>query len=222
MIKQLIIGFCTEGSTDKRFLESVIQRTFEKIAFESNGQIDILPIIYLEKKKGSFVEIVNQYAQVSFDLGVMILCVHADADSTSDKDVFEYKIEPAFEKIIQGDRKNICTNLVATVPVQMTEAWMLADTDLLKNEIGTTKTKAELGISKKPESFSDPKKTIQNAILEGRKNQTKRRRKTLSISELYQPIGQKIDLEKLEKLESYIRFKNAVKDSMRNLGYFTQ
>jgi len=220
MNRQLIVGFCTEGSTDKRFLESVIQRTFEKVAFESKGQIDILPVLYLEKEKGSFVEIVSLYAEKSFELGIMILCVHADADNISDKHVFEHKIQPAFDKIINNTENKFCTNLVALIPVQMTEAWMLADTTLLKNEIGTTKTNAECGILKKPESFTDPKKTIQNAILEGRKNQTKRRRKPLLISELYQPIGQKIDLEKLEKLESYKKFTNSVKEALRKLGYF--
>ncbi len=220
MIKQLIIGFCTEGSTDKRFLESVIQRTFERIAFESSGQIDILPIIHLEKKKGSFVDVVKQYAEESFSLGIMLLCVHTYADHASDENAFEYKIKPAFQKIYEQESNTICSDLVAVIPVQMTEAWMLADTDLLKSEIGMTKTNAELDIIKKPESLSNPKKTIQNSILEGRKNQTKRRRKPLLISELYQPIGQKIDLVKLEKLSSYLKFRNAAKEALRKLDYF--
>jgi len=34
MSKQVIIGFTTEGKTDVQFLESVIQRSFEDVAFE--------------------------------------------------------------------------------------------------------------------------------------------------------------------------------------------
>jgi len=217
MIKQLIIGFCTEGSTDKRFLESIIQRTFEKIAFESKGQIDILPVLYLEKEKGSFVEIVNLYAQKSFELGIMILCVHTDADNISNKHVFEHKIQPAFEKIINDDNANVCTNLVAIVPVQMTEAWMLADTTLLKNEIGTTKTNAELRIEQNPEQLTNPKKNIKEAIIIARQNA--RRRKKLLIGELYQPIGQKIDLNKLKKLTSYQKFENSAKEALKKMNY---
>ena len=49
MTPQLIIGFVTEGSTDYRFLESIIQRTFEDVAFDCDGEIEILPVQYFEK-----------------------------------------------------------------------------------------------------------------------------------------------------------------------------
>ena len=41
MTPQLIIGFVTEGTTDHRFLETIIQKTFEDIAFECDNQIEI-------------------------------------------------------------------------------------------------------------------------------------------------------------------------------------
>jgi len=39
----------------------------------------------------------------------------------------------------------------------------------------------------------------------------------LTISELYLPIGQALDLEKLEVLSSYQDFKNNIKEAFRKL-----
>jgi len=122
MIRQVIIGFTTEGSTDIRFLESVIQRSFEDVAFECIGQVEVLPIQYIEKQSGNFVEAVKDYSRQAESIGVMALCVHADADATSDSNTLNNKIKPAFTavKALQGEP--VCKNLVAIVPVQMTEA----------------------------------------------------------------------------------------------------
>jgi hypothetical protein len=55
MSKQIIIAVATEGTTDIRFLESIIQRTFEKIAFECSDLIEVFDPIFLEKVPGSSV-----------------------------------------------------------------------------------------------------------------------------------------------------------------------
>lgn len=219
MIKQVIIGFATEGSTDIRFLESVIQRSFEDIAFDCHGQIEVLPVQCLEKQIGDFVKVVKNYARQAENLGVMVLCVHADADATSDTTTFNKKINPAFIAVKDEQGECVCKNLVPIVPVQMTEAWMLADLHLLKEEIGTDKSVVELGLHKSPEAYADPKQAIEDAIRISRQNLTKRRRHKLTISELYLPIGQKIHLNKLDTLASYQKFKKAVRTAFRELGY---
>ncbi|MFM2379022.1 MAG: hypothetical protein RLZZ143_1600 [Cyanobacteriota bacterium] len=40
-IKQIIIALATEGSSDHRFLPNIIQRTFERVAFEDEQDIKI-------------------------------------------------------------------------------------------------------------------------------------------------------------------------------------
>ena len=103
--------------------------------------------------------------------------------------------------------------------MQMTEAWMLSHKDLLKDEIGTGKSDAELGIHKSPEVYADPKQAIETAIRKARQDLTMRRRHKLTIAELYLPIGQKVSLNKLENLPSYQKFKEAVRIAFRQLGY---
>ncbi len=219
MTKQLIVGFCAEGSTDERFLTSVIQRTFEEVAFECTGQIDILPVQFLEKETGPFNELVQKYATKAIKSGIMVLCIHTDADAPTDDHCFNNKINPAFEHITNLEEDNICKNLVAVVPIHMTESWMLAEKELLKKEIGTNKSDNELGINRDPESITNPKHVIETAISIMEQDLTKKRRRQLKIGQLYLPIGQKIQLQNLESLISYNKFKSSVEDAFRELNY---
>ena len=219
MTRQLIIGFCTEGTTDQRFLQGIIERTFSEIAYEAKGQIEIFAVRHLEKEIGPFNEVINVYASKAFDLGISILCVHSDADASSDQLVFNNKIKPAFNNIHNSEEADICKNLVAIVPIYMTEAWMLADKTLLKEEINTAKTNKELGIDCSPESIAQPKTLIKQAINIARKDMVKRRRGDLTIADLYQSIGTSISLDKLEGLSSYRKFKESVREVFRQLNY---
>ena len=218
MAKQLIIGLHAEGVTDKRFLESVIKRTFEEVAFECTGDIEILDIQIIEVAKKSFIEDACNAARDSYEkYGVMVLCIHTDTDKPSDKVAFQNRILPAF-KAIQKLEEEACKNLVAVVPIQMIESWMLADKDLLKEELGTNKSDKQLGIEKKPESLTDPKKAISEAIKIAFEDKP-RRRKRPEIGEFYRPLGQKIKLEALEKIPSYCKFKKEVRQAFKTLNY---
>ncbi len=218
MTHQIIIAFATEGSTDKRFLESVIKRTFEDVAIDCLQELEIFDPIHIEKVIGRIEEKALDYALQALDNGASILCIHVDADDRTDEKAFNERIDPAFEKI-RNTETELCKNLVAIVPVQMTEAWMLADKELLKRQLGTNKNDEELGINKNPEDFSDPKEIIESAIREAKNQRTKRQRCELTIGELYQPIGEKIQLNKLDILPSYQKFKEAVRNSFKKLGY---
>lgn len=220
MNKQIIIGFTTEGPTDVRFLESIIQRSFEDIAFECAGQVEILPVQYVEKRDGDFITAVRYCSQQAEKRGITVLCVHTDADDRTDIRAFDFKINPAFTAIDNDvQEEHLCKNLVAIVPVQMIEAWMLSDKELLKAEIGTGKNDEDLGINRSPEIYADPKEAIKTAIRIARQGLTNRRRRDLTIAELYLPIGQKISLTTLERLPSYQKFKEAVRDAFRKLNY---
>ncbi len=74
----------------------------------------------------------------------MLLFVHTDADSKDDKMIRANKIEPARQALQASQEKDFCKTMVSIVPIPMTEAWMLADTDLLKKQIGTSKTNIDL------------------------------------------------------------------------------
>lgn len=217
--RQVFVGFTTEGTTDVRFLRKIIERSFEEIAYECQG--DVEPVVWpLEIKKTdlSFSEYALKAAQQGVEeIGMMILCIHSDADDATNQNVLDNKIAPARELIKAQSDDTTCKILVPAIPVQMMESWMLADKDLLKNEIGTTKTDNELKINRAPETIADPKATIEEAIRIARQEKTKRKRKELKIGDLYLPIGQKVSIDKLLRLPSYRQFQNDIRQAYREL-----
>lgn len=218
----ILAGLFTEGTTDNRFLSSVVERTLEDIAFECTGYIETkVEIITINKSGLNFNEQVLEVSKLAFEkFGILILFVHADSDSPSDNLIFETKIIPA-QKILLEQNDNYCKNLIAIVPIQMSESWMIADKELLKDEIGIEKSNAELDIHLNPESIANPKSVIENIIRLSREDLTKRRRNNgLNISDLYQIIGQKIEISELEKLPSYLKFKNSLIDKLRDLNFY--
>lgn len=222
MIKQIFAGLFTEGNTDVRFLESIVRKALEDVAFECQGQIETeVKTIEIPKTGLGFVEQVLLASKKGInDYGIMLLCVHTDSDNETDKRAMESKIIPAIKSLKEQDETKYCTILVSVIPVYMTEAWMLADKALLKNEIGTELSNFDLGILSLPENIANPKETIKNAIRIVQGDLTRRKRnRGLDISALYQIIGQKLELSQLENLHSYRKFKDSLKSAFKELGF---
>ncbi len=219
MRPQLLIGLYTEGPTDIRFLESIIKRTFEEICYECPNEVEILDIQKIKVTKSTFMDdVINASRKGVDDFGIMVLCIHADADSDTDADTYQYRINPAVAQV-NSTQENICKVIVPIVPIQMTEAWMLADKVLLKKQIGTKKNDEELNINKRPEDITDPKQTIKDAIRISQEELRKRQRNELKITDLYLPIGQAISLESLKGLSSYQKFRESVYEALKQLNY---
>lgn len=218
----ILAGLFTEGTTDNRFLSSVVERTLEEVAFDCTGDIETKVEIITIKKTGlNFNQQILEASKLAFEkFGITILFVHTDSDSISDDLIFQTKIIPA-QKILLEQDNSYCKNMIAIVPIQMSESWMIADKELLKDEIGIEKTDAELEIHINPESITNPKSVIENIIRLSKEDLTKRKRnKGLTISDLYQIIGQKIEISELDKLSSYLKFKNALISKLRELNFY--
>lgn len=218
----ILTGLFTEGTTDVRFLESVVKKTLDDLAFECTGDIETeLKVIDIDKTGLSFNEqvfLASKMAKEEYD--VLMLFVHTDADCNDDSIVFNSKIIPAKTFLEEQDDELVCKKVIAIVPVQMTEAWMLADKNLLKDEIGIEGTDIDLGIHRRPEEISNPKAVIENIIRLSKESQVKRKRRSgLNISDLYQIIGQKIELSELESLPSYNKFKSSLREVLKELNF---
>ena len=219
MKPQIIIGLFGEGRTDARLLESIIKRSFENISLECNKELEISNVCHIEVKKNNFVDDVLSAAREGvIQYGIMILCVHADADKPTDDWVMKTKIKPLLEKI-QTCNDNACKLIVPVIPVRMSEAWMLADTILFKKELRTKINDDELGINKHPESIADPKRVIEDAIRVARKDVPKRKWNQFGIGELYESIGDNISLESLRQLTSFRKFEDHVRNAFKELKH---
>ena len=220
-MKQLFIGLATEGTTDVRFLESIVTRAFEDIVFsECEQEIEIYTqVLKVEKQGLSFPEYVKKAAKEGFEqYGIMTLAIHTDADRETYQERYNDKIVPAYEMLDQVEDDDICRILTPIIPVRMMEAWMLADTSLFIEELATDKTKTELHIDRNPEIIADPKQTIENAISIATEHLPKRRQR-LTIADMYAAIGTKIELFSLRKLPSFRKFEDEIRDSLRKLHY---
>ena len=219
----ILAGLFTEGTTDNRFLESVVKRTLEDVAFDCTGDIETaIEIININKTGLTFNNQVLEASKTALEkFSILLLFVHTDADGINDDNIFNSKIIPVKEFIAQQDSSSVCKNIIAIVPIQMTEAWMIADKELLKDEIGINKSDAELGIHKHPEEINNPKHVIEEIIRVSKEDKTKRNRsRGLRISDLYQIIGQKIALSELERLYSYNKFKQSLIDELKELNFY--
>jgi hypothetical protein len=174
----ILAGLYTEGNTDVRFLSSVVERTLFEIAYYCTGDIETkLEILEISKTGLSFNDQVLEASKLGHEkYGILLLFIHTDSDDENDIQVFQSKISPALDLLSQQNKDKYCKNLVAIVPIQMTESWMIADRQLLKDEIGINKTDAELGIHLNPESIKNPKFLIEDIIRLSKEDLTKRRR----------------------------------------------
>lgn len=207
-MRQLRIAFFAEGNTDNVFLPLIIENSVYYCA-NTYGivPIDILGVDCIKTEKGhSFSEKSLDACRLALEMGADILVVHTDADDATSDNAFVNKIQPFLLDLAQFDAETHCQVVVPAVPVQMIEAWMMANKDLLREQMGTAKSDADLGLNRKPEAYADPKQAIENAIAIVGQDTTKRRRHRLTIGDLYEPLGQQLDIEDLMTLPSFSAF----------------
>ena len=103
--------------------------------------------------------------------------------------------------------------------VQMIESWMLADKGLLKHLINAKDmSDADLGLERTPESYADPKNVIENAIRRSMSDQPKKKRNQIGIADLYEILGNRLSLDRLRAIPSFVQFEDSVVMVFRDMG----
>jgi len=171
----------------------------------------------IEKKgEGSSEIIFNAAIQAKY---CTTLILHSDADDRNPHNAFIHKIKPGLDSIAESDL-NVCKNITIVIPITETEAWMLVDRELLKEEMNTTLSNRELGLiyqTNRIERIADPKQKLEDAINVHRLQLSRRRRRSaVTIAELYEPISRRVILQKLEVLNAYSDFKESLMNALRS------
>lgn len=218
---QLYIGFTVEGTTDTRFLTQIIQNVFEETAFDCRTDVVIEDVRLVNVPKEGFTETMLSASKKALaEYGMSVLCIHADSDARDIANVIEFKFTPFTTALHSLSDDEYCKTIVPVIPIQMTEAWMIADKELLKSKIAAQeKQDIDLGLERAPESYANPKHVIIEAIRIAQTGKTKRRRKDLTINDLYAEMGQTISLQRLRELPSFQHFEENVRSAFRSLGY---
>ena len=211
-MKQLFIGLIAEGPTDIRFLKTIIYKSIQELSWQCDNQVEIFDIQEISASGDSFsTKMLAASKSALQDYGISILCIHADSDTPLIKDVMDKKFTPFFEALNEMSEDEYCKHIIPTIPIQMIESWMLADKELLKQLINAAGTRdIDLKIEKTPETYSDPKSTIENAIRIAMSGKSKKRRDQISISDLYELLGNRLELDKLRAIPSFVNFENNV------------
>lgn len=219
-MRQLFVGLMAEGKTDYYFLKPIVEKTLVEIAFDCKGEIDIFVFDVEYDKNGGFIDyVIDASIKGYHDFGIMILIVHADADSLINKNTYEHKIQPAQERVSSFPENKLCKAIAPLVPVFESESWMLADKQLFKKQIWTSMSDESLGIEGHPEEFSRPKERIENAIRIGRSVLPKKIRSKVTIDDLYSIMGDALKVSELAKFISYQDFVKNLRLELKNLNF---
>lgn len=218
-MKQLFIGLIAEGTTDIRFLKSIISKSIQEISMLCDNQVEVFDPKEIKADGDDFVnKMLTASKRAWLNYGITILCIHTDSDNRSTDNAMQYKFTPFFNALKDMPEEEYCKHIVPTIPIQMIESWMLADKDLLKQLINAKEiSDTDLGIDKQPESYADPKSVIEEAIRKAMSNQPKKKRNQIGIADLYELLGNRLSLDKLRTIPSFTQFENNVINVFKEL-----
>ncbi len=217
----LSLALYCEGETDKRFLPPVIQETSRFILHKYyQVDVEVMPVQIIETEKKKQHEAILLAAHLAH--GYHALVIHADADGPEAEEAKKQRFVPGYNLVRQSPT-NVCKDLLPIIPVQAIEAWMLADYELLLNEIGTDLRPVDLKIpinAGQVETISRPKQRLKQAVQIAYAKRTRRQRDT-DIDFLYELMGEKINLERLNMVPSYTQFVHDLTEVLQQLHFIS-
>ena len=218
----LVLALYAEGSTDNRFLPPIIQRTAERIITEyGQDLVDVSELVIVPKQQCQHREecILNAARHVHH---CHALIVHSDADGRTLDRALSERIQPGFDLVYRTD-KAACKHLVPVIPVQMIEAWMLADHGALCAVIGTDLSPQKLGLPNRPtevERDANPKQTLREVIQKAVSHRPRRRRQ-FDFSNHQEYLAHMINLDTLNSVPSYREFVVNFKKTLAELKFIS-
>lgn len=213
--RSLSLALSVEGRVDERFLPIIVRRTAEQIL--APREIDVLEPIVLPRdlpKRAGAVRLILAAARQAE--GFHALLVHTDADDLAWEEAQRQRIEPGFA-CVQSSSRGVCRNLVPVIPVRMVEAWMIADPEAVRQELGTDwpDDKLRLPPLHQVELHANPKEALDQAIYSVYEDRAARRRPSLADIQL--GLANSIRLERLHHLDAYKRFYQDLTSTLHEL-----
>lgn len=221
-MRTLTMALYAEGSTDYRFLTTLIQRTAEKLLCAGRASdvsvLDPLPIEHVEGTTGA--EKIFNAAQIT--KGMDLLVIHLDADGRKLDLARKERFQPGLNLVRSSDTK-VGVPLIPIIPIKNIEAWLLCDVEAFQRIVGTRLNSEALGFVQRchqVESIPDPKQCYYDAVRMAHSNSS-RRRKTFNPGQYYERLGREIDLNKLAQVPAFRHFEAEFADLLRGLHFVT-
>lgn len=219
-VRQLTLAFYGEGQTDRRFLTILITRSVSLLLDRRDVEI-IAPVplgIAQPQDLDQAHRILNVAQQArNFDL----LLIHADTDSRDWERARRERIEPGFT-LVQQAAGEVCRHLVAVLPVQELEAWIISDPLAIHSFLHAPVPLTDLGLpthAAAVERDANAKETLNNAWQIAQRNRPRRSRTALPDS--YERLATLIAMERLQQVPAYQRFAADLAAALQSLGLLT-
>ncbi len=213
-----------EGSTDHRFLNSVAQRTASRILQLNSMSVVDVPELQIINPRLNMTQEDQIFNAALAAHGHHLLLVHADADARSLEAAWSERIEPGMGRALEASNEGakVCDKIVPVIPVRMTESWMLADPATLISVIGTRISLNDLSLPTSPsqvERITHPKDKLGEVVKIALKGRSRRRRRERNIGRLYEPLARRIDLDRLERVPAFRKFRTDLTQVLRELHF---
>jgi hypothetical protein len=222
-MRVLFIALYAEGETDEHFLPALIRRAaVDILSSRATDLVEVPPPRAINSRLRADVAhaadriLGAARRSVNYDL----LVVHADADDRTPDKALEQRFRPGQERVHEASKASqpVCHRLVPIIPVRNTEAWMLADPEALRRVIGAhidSVLSRLRGDPKAVEGIADPKQDLEQLI---RAAVGRRRRRKVSLRDLYEPLADEIGLDRLGRVPAYARFASDLTDALASMG----
>lgn len=188
MSRQITYALVADGGTD-RTLVPIVEWAIHRL----DPEVEILEPEF-RKRKGPVKDFLEAYKT-----GAMIVFLHRDAESAS----LATRLEE-FKEVVRAD-------IVPMVPIRMTEAWLLIDGPAIAAAAGRPSAVVSLPAVSQLEALADPKKALEDRLMQAAGNLTGRRRKRFHASIVDKRVNVASlvnDFSPLEQLTGFQRFQS--------------
>ncbi len=205
-MRYLTLALYAEGETDHEFFRPLLVRVVADTCMRRGLDIVEVQDSFIRLPRmlpgGSPREDRIEAAVDAAAEAVSVVFLHTDGNGDR-KRALETRIEPARVRI-RNSHPNI--GVVPLVPTRETEAWALADKEVLAQCLGVQKLQVRIS---RVERLQDPKALLQS---------TARERGESDFRGLLGMLGQRIRFSELRKLKSYREFEKCVEEELERLA----
>jgi hypothetical protein len=225
MPTQLVTALFVEGRTDERFLPVLVQRTAEDILI-NRGRVetDVLEPIIVRPQHPWQDHAERMLVLAQENTGYHALIIHNDADYPTIHRALAERFQPGLNRIENAIAQglNACRIVLPLIPIQMVEAWMMADPLALHQLIGSRLRVEDLELPLHPhqvESIPNPKERLRAAVSIAISDRPRRRRNIdYELSVIQEPLARQIRLVELRRVPAFQEFERYLSLALLQIG----
>lgn len=207
-------GVYAEGPTDERFLCKLVDRLLHQIAYDvCSGNFTIGETIAIQEPKALKRRNADRATRIAAAIdqaweSCTLFVIHSDADGDAEK-AWRERVQPGIDRARQA-RPDLAA--AACIPIWMTEAWMLADSEAFTNIFERPLSNA---LPHDIEGLHDPKTFLENTL------------RLLGVPagrgfEGYEALlGDLVRLEALQRLSAFRQFESNLRTAIECLVHHT-